>query len=239
MRMFSLLLGLAACSIGLLIVGCVPVQSVLGRPAAVLPKGETWAYRGPGGIRFDWEAIDEVAGDGSLESNISGLPYYFIGGTGGLDKDTEYSVAVVLPSQVMASIRHQFLGEPFGFTPPQGESRFLVDASIEAGASLYIPLVANASWADVYLGVNVSVPMSKVTPYLTYRYHWNWANGEDYHWSSQQHMFFVGLDFLKREQRRAIAVELFYGRPPDMTPEGDVVVYETVGINVIFRRFNP
>lgn len=111
-----------------------------------------------------------------------------------------------------------------------------MDASIEAGASLNIV-------SDIYYGFNLSVPLGRATPYFSFRHHWIWegydASASRAHWSNRQLMFFVGLDLLKPEKRKAIAVELFYGRPTDMTPEGGGTVYETVGINVIFRRFDP
>ena len=185
-------------------------------------------------------AIDKDAGDGSLEKNIFGSPFYSLGETKGLGDRKEISFGMAYLLQGMGAVRYQFLGEPYGFEPRQGGSRFPVDASIEVGASVSYTFIY---FADIYFGFNLSVPVGRVTPYFSYRLHWYWVDpyelyGGD-HWSSPQQMFFAGLDYLKPDQRRAIAVELFYGRPPDMTPEGDVRVSETVGLNVIFRRFDP
>lgn len=236
LRTLSLFLGLAVCSSGHLAGGCFPVQSVQGRPAAVLPAGENWSYHGPGGYQGEMTWINNFTGETrKRELPDADVPdyYYYVGRTYGLGKSTEFSCGLAFPFYLpigMVSVRHQFLGKPYGFDPQQRERR--VDASIEAGASLNIV-------SDIYYGFNLSVPLGRATPYFSFRHHWIW---KDYYesvsgdqWSNKQLMFFFGLDFLKPEKRKAIAVELFYGRPPDMTPKRGFRVYEIVGINVIFR----
>jgi hypothetical protein len=36
---------------------CIPVQTVMGRPAAVLPSGETWTYEGGGAYYAELRSI--------------------------------------------------------------------------------------------------------------------------------------------------------------------------------------
>lgn len=93
------------------------------------------------------------------------------------------------------------------------------------------------SQIDGHVGVNASVPLGRVTPYVSLRYHW--ANSDADGWDSRQQqwrMLYLGAEF-RRSGGRSVVVEVFRGDLAHWDPaEDDSLEGEHCGPNVLRRK---
>ncbi len=150
--------------------GCVPVPTVVGRPAAVLRKDATRINVGGGLVDCDVTTTQTMPDVETLHDKAWGYGHASVefglgkrfGLQGGMNNGQGYLV-----------LRYQ----PVGYPAEQAyRRRFPVDLSLECGASTWIamaaiPFVPYIPYGDAHVGVNVSIPMGGFTPYASFRRH--------------------------------------------------------------------
>ena len=76
---------------------------------------------------------------------------------------------------------------------------------------------------------------------MGFRYHWLELTHIEADWpfdeAMRQRMFFLGIHVERPMPKgaRAITIELFYGRPDNLIPEGTEQPHESIGLNVILH----
>ena len=211
--------------------GCVPVGSVVGRPAAVMAEGEQRGSFGLGGVLFERSSFDEE--DFSLPAFYPYLSYAV-----GVGNGFDFEVAGWLIGAEDAGgaghlnliLRNQILGEPY-VMEAEGQVRTRpLDLSVEAGAAASFGVTDTDAigWADVHLGANASVPLPwGATPYFSYRFHW----GATPAGPIQIQMLFAGIEFT-REGWGRVCVEMFHGYPASYELQN---LWRTWGCNLLYR----
>ncbi|MHC5053751.1 MAG: hypothetical protein ACYTKD_03420 [Planctomycetota bacterium] len=217
--------GLLACPV----CGCKYVPTIVGRPAAVLGRGER---TNPDLGRNGWGAWCDFARDTETgESEAFGIPYPLFVSERGLGRrmDIQWGAQGLRGFGVL---RWQPIGEPRSSLPAAGAS---VDVSVESGVGVL--LFAGVKQIDGHLGVNASVPLGRVTPYVSVRYHW--ANSDAAGWDSRQEewrMLYLGAEFRLRPGR-SLVVEVFRGDLEHYDPVyGDSLEVERYGLNILCRK---
>jgi len=150
-------------------------------------------------------------------------------------------------------LRRQVVGRAAG---AERTGRFPLDLSLEAGWSVTTdPSAAELRIGptDVHLGLTVSTPGRKVTPYFTYRHHWADRSYAYWEWSKAeiplvmgladgesfaQEMFFFGAEFpAPGNPEKRVAVEIYHGRPIGNEAKEAKKAERFYGFNVILSRF--
>ncbi len=217
-----------ACLAALALAGCKYVPMVVGRPAAVLPRGVSGepAFGGVGVWRDNYR--DTSTG----ESSKLTIPYPVIGFEEGLGHRIDVQCGIQ-GMRGFGVLRWQVLGRPYAVDPAL--SRPSLDVSVEAGASLLLFMMVIQ--VDGHVGVNASVPLGRVTPYVSLRYHW--ANSHADGWDSRQEqwrMLYLGAEF-RRRGGMSLVVEVFRGDLKHYDPVyGDSLEIERYGLNVLWRK---
>jgi len=217
--------------------GCLPVPTVVGRPAAVVPRDVgSSVVECFGGALLSIQSKDIEAGDRETLT----LPGVHGGAIWGLGHGTDVSFAINNEIQGAVILRQQVLGRPEGYDPPGGRRGPAVDASLEAG--LGGTWLIDALLTDVHLGVNVSFPCPRVTPYVSYRHHWVshpvWTDDNGYEIDKyRQEMIWLGFDFPRvGVVGGRAAVEVFYGWPHRPQRHEIANEYWNWGVNFILRE---
>ena len=204
---------------------------------AALDQG--WALGG-GIWNVDWDDARSGASE-NLTALVANVGY----GVGlGTRCDLE---AGIRGEQAFVSFRWQPVGRS---DDPFRSRRSPLDVSLEAGCgasalALVFPLVSYVPYAETYLGTNLSFPVGRTTPYLSYRCCWGtfryrWPEGDPSgevrsEWL-QREAFFMGLDVpLSRDSNSRLDVEVYYGRSPRDVPVGTEITHEMWGLNVMYR----
>ncbi len=216
----------AACAL-LALAGCIPIQSVVGRPASVMAEGEERGSFGIGGVWFEREDADE-------RDLSAGIFFPYLSYAQGVGRGFDFEVGGWFvgadsgdgAGHLCFLLRRQILGEPYVMEAENQLRTRPLDLSIEAGAS--VSGVSNAEgWADAHLGLNASVPLPwGATPYVSYRYHWG-AFDRPF----EVQMLFVGVEFTRADWGRVCA-EIFHGYPPDYDRGS---IWRTWGCNLLYR----
>ncbi|MHC4250055.1 MAG: hypothetical protein ACYS9X_13080 [Planctomycetota bacterium] len=229
--------GLAA----LALAGCMPVPTVLGRTAAVLPEGKFRESFGGGFVAFDASGGAQLPDDASEGGDVI-MPYGHASYAFGLGRDLEFSGGLTNGQGFIV-----FRWQPVGVADTYASaSSFPLDISVEVGASIWGAAVVAPviPFMDAHVGVNASLPGRTVTPYLSCRRHavrysyWNDTRGIYDSTRFGQWMFFLGVEFRGAPfgRDRRMAVEAFYGRSDDMDPAPDGLAAEVWGVNVVVGR---
>ena len=134
----------AAVSCALALFGCIPVPSVVGRPAAVVPQGTKTVNIGGGGF---YEELENQEG-----ADAYCLGYYHTSSTVGLPHDCDLTLGCSNVLQGFATLRCQVLGRPEAGLTTGTTS---LDSSVEVGAAITIPLEAYT--LSGHVGINVSL----------------------------------------------------------------------------------
>ncbi|MHC4250056.1 MAG: hypothetical protein ACYS9X_13085 [Planctomycetota bacterium] len=216
--------GLLACPV----CGCKYVPMVVGRPAAVLPRGA----KGEPGLAGAGVWRDRYRDTSTGESSELTVPYPVVALEEGLGHRMDMQGGMQ-GMRAFGVLRWQALGRPYAVDPARSRPSF--DVSLEAGASFLIFLMVKQ--IDGHLGVNASVPLGRVTPYVSVRYHW--ANSDAAGWDSRQEewrMLYLGAEFRLR-RGRSLVVEVFRGDLEHYDPVyGDSLEVERYGLNVLCRK---
>ncbi len=238
---FGLSLAAAICLVTL--AGCPPpslIPGVAGRPAAVTPElDQIWSFGG-GVWNVDWD--DARDGTSSWLTGLAGNMSYGLG----LGRHWDFQ-AGLRHEHGWVSFRYQPVGQvddPFG----AGGSRF--DLSIEAGTAfsakeIVFILAPYVPWSEAYLGLNVSIPSRRATPYLTYRYGGGTLryrlDPDDTEadpvseWLEREEIF-LGIEIpISDDANSRLDIEIYYGRSPRDSPLGTEITHEMWGLNVIYR----
>jgi hypothetical protein len=242
---------LLACVVVCVVVsaGCIPVQTVLGRPAAVLAAhSDVELSYGVGVTEYDVSLGEGIPDDApGTEDEVIGSVHVSAGAPiegvadfwGGINN-----------GQWFGCLRLQVLGEPVNAPRPH-ETSF--DVSAEAGASTTITYllfdVEYIPFSDVHMGANASLRIGRVTLYGAYRHHWGAYTYEDpdalegevsyLNTFYRQDMVFAGIEFRPRRKRRVrpakvFAIEYFFGATVDPSGEPDQYSARVRGVNLIF-----
>ena len=203
----------------LLAPACVPPQSVMGRPAAVLPAGESSEATGGGGFYVGWDDLD------TGEHTDFGAGYYYEEYALGLGRRVDVVGAVKNGLCGTVVLRYQVLGLPRGRRERPG-----LDLTVEGGLGAW---PADAIQAGLHLGASCSIGGLRTTPYAGFRYHWvtiEYTTSRPW----QQRMAFLGLH-MARWRGSTLAVEVFHGWPSALDP-GEPKAPTTWGVNVVIGK---
>jgi hypothetical protein len=136
--------------------------------------------------------------------------------------------------QLYLLFRRQMLGMPYGV------DSYGMAASLEVGVSA-VPLAGILlPTCDGHLGLNLSWGASRSTAYVSVRHHWGnrqqFSEADDeYMWQPfQQTVAVLGLEHHRSGGKGPLAIELVAGRPPSLMPDGNLDVWQTYGVNVIW-----
>lgn len=206
------------------LVGCIPVQSVVGRPAAVLSEGDRRGGLGGGGVYFE-----SASADGDI---AAGFPYPYLSYSQGLGNNVDWEIAGWIigdgtaAGQLSLVLRQQVLGHPYVLQAENEPRTEPLDLSLEIGGS--ITGVDTDGYADFHLGVNASAPLPwGAIPYVSYRYHWGILEQ-----AFEMHMLFAGVEFTLAKSGARVCVEVFHGFPPERETTN---VWRTWGFNAVYR----
>ena len=215
-------------------VGCIPGQSVVGRPAPVMAEGEQRGSFGLGGVIFDRESAERDL--------TAGIFYPYLSYAQGVGRGFDYEVGGwVLGDEggnagvghLAILLRKQILGEPYVMDAENELRTRPLDLSVEMGGSISGAVGGSTAggWGDVHLGANASVPLPwGATPYVSYRYHWGGFDG-----ALEVQMLFVGVEFTRTDWGARVCVEIFHGYPPDYDRES---IWRTWGCNILYRTYS-
>ncbi len=189
--------------------GCVPVATMVGRPAAVLPRSGVRAGHSLGGMSLEQETASG--------SEILGGPELYFHYSRGLGARADVQVGGMVAiaeggefAEFWSDVRLQLLGSPYEERPEPGAPSSPFDLSVEAGlGGVTHPL---GLFTNTYAGVNASFPRPGATPYLSYRRPWGRFDPDP----GEAGRFGVDAVFLGVElgrPRRAAAVEVFAALP--------------------------
>ncbi|MHC5053752.1 MAG: hypothetical protein ACYTKD_03425 [Planctomycetota bacterium] len=231
----------AASLVALALAGCMPVPTVVGRAAAVLPEGKSRESFGGGFVACDMSPGEAVRKDVRWHEDVT-MPCGHASFAFGLGQGLEVS-GLLTNGQTSGVLRWQPIGAADTCIPA---SAFPLDISVEVGASMWgaalifpvMPL------ADAHVGVNISLAGRTVAPYLSCRRHvvktswWDDARGTYDSTRFGQWMFFLGVEFRGSQigGDTRMAVEAFYGRSDGMDPAPHGLAAEVWGVNVVVGR---
>lgn len=221
-------LKLSACALLFFLSACVPVPTVMGRPAAVPGKGRSYASVGGGLVLYDWPqgSVPE-----SLGLSEDYRPYYHLSWTYGLSDNFEMR-AGVNNAQILAELRMQIAGE----SESERSSYYAPDIAIECGFSIWPYIGDNIStvFSDAHIGASISLAREFITPYAAVRMH---IVGPDFPYGDttfDMPVYYFGAEIDTRVGGRERAVvEMFYSKNYSEPGAPDNIW----GANVILRGF--
>ena len=166
------------------------------------------------------------------ESGVMGIPFPLLVGEEGLGRRTDVQWGLQ-GLRGMGVLRWQMLGKPYAVDPAIDTPS--LDVSVEAGASILI--IMGVQQIDGHVGVNASVPLGRVTPYVSLRYHW--ANSHADGWDTREEQWrilYFGTEF-RRQGGSSVVVEVFRGDLVRYDPVyGDSLEGKRYGLNILCRK---